>query len=302
MPALAEAGRAGWEGVYEQAKRLKVRVLRDVMTRFAGAYASAFRGSGLEFAEVRHYEPGDDVRRMDWQVTARRLEPYVRRYAEERELRVLIAVDASGSMGSLSAGSARKETACKVVAALALSAAANGDRVGGLLFADRVVAVIPPRRGQRHALGVVRQAMSEQTAAATDLRPALSHIRNLRGHAVVFLVTDFLVEPAVTDPGVRKLLAACARKHDLRAVWLSAMDLTGCAGDATVELAEPESGRFVSLAMLGRGTNQLAAVTHAHGVRTSEALRSCRVPVAELKPRGDYLAGLAKLLAQRRRR
>jgi hypothetical protein len=165
-----------------------------------------------------------------------------------------------------------------------------------------VVAVIPPRRGQRHALGVVRQAMSEQTAAATDLRPALSHIRNLRGHAVVFLVTDFLVEPAVTDPGVRKLLAACARKHDLRAVWLSAMDLTGCAGDATVELAEPESGRFVSLAMLGRGTNQLAAVTHAHGVRTSEALRSCRVPVAELKPRGDYLAGLAKLLAQRRRR
>jgi len=195
MPALAEEGRAGWEELYEQAKRLKVRVLRDVMTRFAGAYASAFRGSGLEFAEVRHYEPGDDVRRMDWQVTARRLEPYVRRYVEERELRVLIAVDASGSMGSLAAGSARKETACKVVAALALSAAANGDRVGGLLFADRVAAVIPPRRGQRHALGVVRQAMSEQTAAVTDLRPALSHIRNLRGHAVVFLVTDFLVEP-----------------------------------------------------------------------------------------------------------
>lgn len=106
----------------------------------------------------------------------------------------------------------------------------------------------------------------------------------------------------MTDPGVRKLLAACARKHDLRAVWLSAMDLTACAGDVIVELAEPESGRFVSLAMLGRGTSQLAAVIHAHGVRTSEALRSCRMPVAELKPRGDYLAGLAKLLAQRRRR
>ena len=289
------------EGLYRRVRRLRIRVLRDVTTRLGGSYASAFRGPGMEFAELRHYQPGDDVRRMDWQVTARRREPYVRRYVEERELRVVMAMDVSPSMGRLAAGSEHRATACAVAATLALSAAWNGDRVGGLLFGSQVVSIIPPRRGEKHALDVVRLAMSEEAKGdLTDLRPALDCVRNLHGHAIVFLVSDFVTDPPAWDGEVRRLLAACARKHDILAIRLQNPAAHRLPARVIVEGVDSESGRAIRLDMFGRAGEQANASLERHGLLTAQALRSCTVSTVEVSPGEPYLGKLMRLFAQRR--
>lgn len=282
------------EELYRLVRRLRVRVWRDVTTELAGTYASAFRGPGLEFHGLRRYEPGDEVRHIDWQVTARRREPYVRRYVEERELRVLIALDVSRSMDEGVPGATKRDRACAVAAAVALSAARNGDCVGGLLFGDQVLALIPPRRGEKHALSVLHRALAARaTGGLTDLRPALRQVRNLRGHAVVFLLSDFITAPDPWDEEVRRLLAACARKHDVRAMRLAPADLPS---GAIVEASESESARPIRLDMLGRAGAGARDALRAHGRLTAQALTACGVAVAEFGPTDSYLARLKELL------
>ena len=178
---------------------------------FAGAYRSAFRGRGLEFSEVREYVPGDDVRDIDWNVTARAGRPFVKRFTEERELTVVIALDLSASLRFGTRGRTKRETAAEAGALLALAASRNRDRVGLLLFTGEVELYLPPSKNRSRALRVARELLAyEPRGTGTDVAGALSFLgRVLRRRAVVFLLSDWIAEPFDRELGF------LARKHDV---------------------------------------------------------------------------------------
>jgi uncharacterized protein (DUF58 family) len=204
------------EEVAAEVRRIEITTRHLVRDIVAGEYSSAFRGRGVEFAEVREYQPGDDVRTIDWNVTARLGNAYVKRYLEERELTVLFLIDfsASGSFGSRVRTKA--DLAAEVCAVLALAAARNNDRVGALFATDRVERYLAPRKGRRHVLRVITELLGfDPAGSGTDLAGALNYLEPLlRRRAVLFLVSDFLTA------GFEGPLARLARRHDLIAVQL----------------------------------------------------------------------------------
>jgi len=178
----------------ESVRRVEVRTNRLVNDTMGGAYLSGFKGRGMDFEELREYMPGDDVRDIDWNVTHRLGRPFVKRFREERELTAVLAVDVSASSRFGSAHRTKREFAAEVAATLALSAAKNGDKVALLLFTDAVELFVPPRKGRRHILRLVRELlMFQPKKRGTDISQALgflNHVLNRR--AIVFLLTDFL--------------------------------------------------------------------------------------------------------------
>jgi uncharacterized protein (DUF58 family) len=204
------------EEVAAEVRRIEITTRHLVRDIVAGEYSSAFRGRGVEFAEVREYQPGDDVRTIDWNVTARLGNAFVKRYLEERELTVLFLIDfsASGSFGSRVRTKA--DLAAEVCAVLALAAARNNDRVGALFATDQIERYLAPRKGRRHVLRVVTELLGFEAAGrGTDLAGALNYLEPLlRRRAVLFLVSDFLTT------GFEAPLGRLARRHDLIAVQL----------------------------------------------------------------------------------
>ena len=178
----------------ESVRRVEVRTNRLVNDTMGGAYLSGFKGRGMDFEELREYIPGDDVRNIDWNVTHRLGRPFVKRFREERELTAVLAVDVSASSSFGSANRTKREFACEIAATLAMSAAKNGDKVALLLFTDEVELFVPPRKGRRHILRLVREMlMFQPKKRATDISRALvflNHVLNRR--AIIFLLTDFL--------------------------------------------------------------------------------------------------------------
>jgi uncharacterized protein (DUF58 family) len=203
--------------ILARVRRLEITARRLVNDVFSGRYASGFRGQGMEFAEVREYLPGDDVRAIDWNVTARLGHPYIKRFVEERELTVLLVVDASASLDFGSRGSFKNELAARVAAVLAFTALRQGDKVGLMLFTDRVEHFRPPRKSRSHALGVIRDILAfRPQGRGTSLKTALETLSRVqRRRAVVFVISDFL------DAGYDHALAVAARRHDLVAVPVS---------------------------------------------------------------------------------
>ncbi len=197
-----------------QVRRLTIKSRRAVEEVFSGAYRSAFRGQGLEFAEVREYVPGDDIRAIDWNVTARAGHPFVKRFDEERELTVVVAIDLSGSEEFGSRSRTKRETAAEAGALLALAAARNRDRVGLLLFTDKVELYLPPAKSRARALRLVREMLAfEPTGRGTDLAHALAFLgRVVRRHAIVFVISDWIAPP------FDRQLAYLARRHELVAI------------------------------------------------------------------------------------
>ena len=243
---MAEHATLTAEHVYRRVRALRLRVVRQVRTLLAGTYRSAFRGPGVEFLAFAPYEPGDDVRRIDWLVSARRPRPYVRRHAEERELKVLLALDVSASMDVGRPGQTARELGCTLATAVGLSAAWNGDVTGALIFGAGAIKLAPFRRGERHVLGIVSQMLSAAPGGAhTDLRPALTRVRGLRGHVVVLLLSDFLCRPALWDGDAQVLLSACARKHEVLAVRLHGPCPDSCGARGFLRGIDAESGRPV---------------------------------------------------------
>jgi uncharacterized protein (DUF58 family) len=200
-----------------QVRRLTIRSRRAVEEVFSGAYRSAFRGQGLEFAEVREYIPGDDVRAIDWNVTARAGKPFVKRFHEERELTVIVAIDLSGSLAFGSRSRIKRETAAEAGALVALAAARNRDRVGLLLFTDRVELYLPPSKSRARALRLVREMVAfEPTGRGTDLASALAFLaRVLRRRATLFVISDWMAE------NFERPLGHLARRHELVSLEVS---------------------------------------------------------------------------------
>lgn len=226
--------------VVNEVRRLEITTRHLVRDLVAGEFSSAFRGRGVEFAEVREYQPGDDVRTIDWNVTARLGSAYVKRYHEERELTVLFVVDLSGSMGFGSRVRTKGGLAVEVAAVLALAAARSNDRVGLLCFSDRVEQFIAPARGRRHAMRLVAELLtSVARGGRTDLGSCLAYLDPLlRRRAVVFVVSDFLAT------GFEEALGRLARRHDVIAIQLRDPRERDLPAVGLIPVADPETGRF----------------------------------------------------------
>jgi len=229
--------------VLKQVKLIELRTRRLVNSRFAGEYRSVFKGQGMEFSEVREYQPGDEVRSIDWNVTARMRRPFVKRYIEERELTVMLAVDLSGSERFGTRRRFKSELAGELAAVLAMSAVRNNDRVGALLFTDRVEHVLPPRKGRRHALRLMRDLLGfEATGRGTDIPGALEYLnRMLRHHAIIFLVSDFQNE------GLERPLKLLAQRHDVVAVTVEDPSEEHLPDIGLARFVDPESGEVVDV-------------------------------------------------------
>jgi uncharacterized protein (DUF58 family) len=202
--------------VMREVRRLEITTRHLVRDIVAGEYSSAFRGRGVEFSEVREYQPGDDVRSIDWNVTARLGSAYVKRYLEERELTVLFVIDASASGRFGTRVRTKHSLAVEVCAVLALAAARNNDRVGAVWATDRIERFVPPRRGRRHALRVINDLLAfEPLQTGTDLAAVLRFVEPvLRRRAVIFLISDFLTA------GYQSALQRLASRHDVIALQL----------------------------------------------------------------------------------
>lgn len=282
-----------------EVRRIQIVTRHKVDSVFAGGYRSSFRGTGMEFEEVREYSPGDDVRAIDWKVTARSGRPFIKVFREERELQVLLAVDISGSQDFGSARRSKQRLAAEVAGLLAFTAQQSGDKVGLLLFSDQVERYLPPRKGRGHAFRLLRELLGHQRASrGTDLRPALEHLlRVLKRRATIFLVSDLRAR------GYERSLKMLARRHDL--VVLRTCDrreraLEDC-GLVTVE--DPESGQ---LRTLDTGSAAVRAAWAKAALRQERAwqdlLRRAKIDVAELDTEVDLASTLHRLFQRRERR
>lgn len=223
--------------------RIEIRTRRLVDDSLAGEYHSVFKGRGMAFEEVRPYQYGDEIRTIDWNVTARTGEPYVKQYVEERELTVLLLVDASASEDFGSVNRFKRELAAELTAVLSFAATTNSDRVGLLIFTDQVELYIPPRKGRRHVLRLIRELLAfKPTGRKTDIKLALDTVNQLlKRRSIIFLVSDFLAEPETYF----KSLSMTNRKHDVIAVDLHDPFETEIGEVGLLALEDPESNEIL---------------------------------------------------------
>lgn len=201
----------------KKVRHLEIRTRGLVNQVFSGEYHSVFKGRGMSFSEVREYQVGDDVRSIDWNVTARLNHPFVKIFEEERELTVMLVVDMSGSQYFGSQASLKKDVAVELSAVLAFSAMKNNDKVGAILFSGGVEKVIPPRKGKSHALRIVRELLSfEPSQTSTNIRSALEYLNHIqKKRSIVFLISDFM------DQGYESALRIAGKRHDLVGIVLT---------------------------------------------------------------------------------
>ena len=223
-------------------RRIEITTRKLVSDGFAGEYQSVFKGRGMEFDEVRQYHPGDDVRSIDWNVTARTGEPYVKSYIEERELTVMLVVDVSGSGDFGTRNRFKRELAGELAAVMSFAATTNNDKVGLLLFTDRVESLVPPRKGRSHVLRMVRDLLVFQpVGSGTDIRLALDMVHQmLKRRCIVFLVSDFLADPE----SYRQAMLVTNRRHDVVAFDLNDPLEYEIADVGLLALEDAESGQL----------------------------------------------------------
>lgn len=225
----------------KKVRRIEIRTSHIVNDMLAGQYHSAFKGRGMEFEEVRHYQFGDDIRTIDWNVSARYGEPFVKVFREERELTVLLLVDLSASHLFGTTSQLKRDLVAEVCATLAFSAIRNNDKVGLLCFTDRVEKTVPARKGARHVLRVIRELLYHQPAGkGTNLNAALEHLnRTIKRRAVVFVVSDF------QSSGYEDALRIARRRHDLIPIVISDPRELELPNVGLLELVDAETGEHI---------------------------------------------------------
>jgi uncharacterized protein (DUF58 family) len=282
-------------------RRIEIRTRRLVNDSFAGEYHSIFRGRGMEFDEVRPYLPGDEVRTIDWNVTARTGQPYVKRYVEERELTVMLLVDASGSGDFGSEGKFKRELAAEIASVLSFSATTNKDKVGLMIFTDKVELYIPPRKGRRHVLRLIRELLAfEPESDGTDIKLALDSINQiLKRRSIVFLVSDFLDEPE----NYKKALHMTNRKHDVIAVDLHDPLETDIANVGLLALEDAESNEVVWVDTSDPAWREtFAQQTGRFKEAKKKVLASAGVDQVRIDTDQDYVKALTLFFQKRARR
>jgi uncharacterized protein (DUF58 family) len=285
--------------ILKKVQRIQIVANRTVNDLFAGAYKSVFRGRGMEFDEVREYQPGDDVRTIDWNVTARSGTPFIKRFCEERELTVLFVVDVSASGAFGTAAQSKLDLVVEIAALLMFSALKNNDKVGLLTFCDEVIDYLPPRKGKANVLHLIRRLVSaEPIARQTSLRAALEFVNRVqKRRAVVFLISDFLAECP------RHVLAVTNKRHDLIAVNVDDPREQAIPDVGFITLVDAETGEIVEL---DTRHPHVRALFEARTADRSEGLSAelKRIGIDELDVRTgqDFLVSLRKFFRMRERR
>jgi uncharacterized protein (DUF58 family) len=242
--------------VLRQVRLIELRTRGLVQSMFGGEYQSVFRGQGMEFSEVREYQTGDDVRFIDWNVTARMGHPFIKKYVEERELTLLLAVDLSGSEQFATRGRFKGEMAAEIAAVLALSAVRNNDRVGLVIFTDEIEHVVPPKKGRRHVLRLIRDVLAfRPRGRGTNIGRALDYAARLLPHrGILFVLSDFVPGPDERlGPGGsmgvswEKTLRLVSRRHDVVAVNLSDAAEQALPGVGLLVVTDPETGEEIAV-------------------------------------------------------
>jgi uncharacterized protein (DUF58 family) len=284
--------------VLRQVKTIELRTRRLVNTLFSGEYRSTFRGHGMEFAEVRAYQQGDDYRSIDWNVSARMGSPYVKTFMEERELTVLLVVDRSGSE-EFGAPVHKSERGVEVAAVLALAAARQNDRVGALIFSGGIDHVVPPRKGRLHALRIIRDLLAFRPVdRGTNIAAALAYAsRLLRHRSIVAVLSDFRA------PGWEDQLGRIGRKHEVVAITVDDPREFALPEAGWIELEDAESSERV-LVDTSHGPTRLALAMAAEKVRLNRAraLKQAQVDHIALRTDRPYAEALHRAFAERARR
>ena len=280
-------------------RRIEIRTRRLVNQGVGGEYHSVFKGRGMEFSEVREYLPGDDVRTIDWNVTSRTGTLHVKKFIEERELTVLLAVDVSRSGDFGSGGRSKLETAAEVAAVLAFSAVRNNDRVGLLLFTDEVEVHVPPNKGSEHVLRVVREVLChEPRGRGTDIARALQSVtKSLKKRAIVFLISDFIA------PDFDFALRVAARKHDVVAVRVVDPREEQLPASGLVEVKDAETGAHAVVDASSRKVRDAWARAHAgRRDRLDATLRRLGLDSLEVRTDKPYDIPIMRFFKARERR
>jgi len=277
-------------------RRIQIRTKTILESGIGGAYHAVFKGRGMEFAEVREYAPGDEVRTIDWNVTARMGAPYVKKFVEERDLTLLLLVDVSGSQQFGSQYLLKRDYAAELAAVLAFSAVANHDRVGAVLFSDRIEGYVPPGRGRDHALRIVRDLLArEPVGRGTDLTGALRFAqRVLRRRGIVALISDFQAE------GYEKALGALRRRHDVVALHVRDPREGDLPVAGLVAFADPETGERV---VADTARPEVRRALRGPGFETARAVfKKTRVDALALSTGESYERPLSGFFKTRERR
>jgi uncharacterized protein (DUF58 family) len=285
--------------VLRQIRRLQLKARRAVEDILGGEYHSVFKGTGIVFEEVRAYQPGDDIRTIDWNVTARMGQPFIKRFVEERELTVVLLVDCSGSQLFGTRLQQKREVAAELAAVLAFSAISNNDKVGLIQFTDKVEHFVPPRKGIRHVLRLIRDVLFFQPRRlGTSLREGLDYLnRVLRRRAIVFLLSDFL------DEDYERSLKRAGRRHDLVAVRITDPREEELPAVGLLELEDAETGACV----LVDTSSRVVRAAHAEAAgRRREAVRqltrAAGIDLIEVSTNGSHLDALIRFFKLRERR
>jgi uncharacterized protein (DUF58 family) len=280
-------------------RQIQIYTSRAVNASFAGQYESVFKGRGMQFDEVREYMPGDDIRSIDWNVTARTGKPYIKRFVEERELTVILAVDlsASGAFGTVN--KMKNELAAEFCAVLAFAAAKNNDKVGLLIFTDQIDLYIPPKKGSRHVLRLIRELLYFQMPKRkTNINQALDYLAKVnRKKATVFLVSDFL------ETDIKKPLSLLNKRHDVIAVSVRDRAEIKLPNVGLIEFADAETGEIIFVDTSSRNfRNQYAGKSAQRFDELRNMLMSINVDCINISTDKPYIQDLIAFFRMRHRR
>jgi uncharacterized protein (DUF58 family) len=280
-------------------RRIEIRARRLVANVFLGEYHSVFRGRGIEFSELRQYEPGDDVRAIDWNVTARMGVPYIKKYIEERELNVLLAVDVSASSSFGTTGTTKRELAADVAATLAFAAISNNDRVGLVAFSDRIELYVPPAKSRTHVLRIVRELLYLNPAGSgTSIGGAMSFISRIaHRRAIVFVLSDFF------DDGYQRELRATAARYEVLAFTLNDPREASMPDVGLLDIEDAETGARVLIDTSdARTRDEYAARASERRRSRRRALAAAGVDEVALHTDRSYVPALLRAFQSRERR
>ena len=284
------------EEIIKKVRKIEIKAKGLSQQMFSGEYHSAFKGRGMVFSEVREYQYGDDVRNIDWNVTARLAHPYVKVFEEERELTVMLLVDVSGSGRFGTNSQFKEELAAEVAATLAFSAIANNDKVGMILFSDRIEKFIPPKKGRTHILRIIRELITFRPESnGTDIGEALRYFSNaIKKRCTTFLLSDFY------DSGWTDALKLVAGKHDLVALRLVDRREAKLTNLGLVKFYDPESTRTVWIDTGNAEVRRMADTRYAeHEQQVASTMKRYGVDMATLWTGEDFVKPLKNLLARR---
>ena len=282
--------------IIKKVRKIEIKARGLSCQLFSGEYHSAFKGRGMAFSEVREYQYGDDVRSIDWNVTARLNHPYVKIFEEERELTVMLLVDISGSNHFGTNHQFKEELVAEVAATIAFSAIQNNDKVGVIFFSDHIEKFIPPKKGRTHILRIIRELITFQPESnGTDLTEALRYFTNvIKKRCTAFLLSDFY------DENYSDALKIAANKHDLVAVRITDEKEQRLPNLGLVKFYDPESGQTIWVDTSSKQTrDEFANAYEQHRKRTDETLKKYGIDQTELYTGEDFVKPLMKLFKMR---